>query len=1164
MKPITINLPIKGLAKAHAHPVKIISLFILLCLLLCVKGEAQFLLLDDMEGNGPCSGRWDYYAGNTSTGKVEFGVPNPSATGLNTSSLVAKFTKDTTCFEWMVAGCSLPDSFNLRANTVFKLLVYSNVKEDVLFKLQPGSNYNKAVYFTYRIKNINTWEEATFDFQSVRTRTDLNRIEVHFIDGRKANGILYFDLVQGPNPVTITLADAKVAMGQEHGTVLQAQVHTNTFKSVLNKANWKAQLPPGVTIDSLHRVNDSTVNITLAGNSTVNYSRYELKLSIAGSELDSTGAAEFIAQGHVVFEGNPNYTLIFDDEFNGAGMPDLSKWTVDPRPKGWINGEQQVYTDTSYDNARLRNGSLVITGKKDYPNYNTTEPWSSARLITQNKMDFRYGKVEVRARLPRAHGSWPAIWLMPTSSVYGAWPKSGELDIMEHVGNHFGTVLSTVHTQNNNWTNGGHLSASKFIPDVDTAFHVYALEWSEDSLRFTYDSVACYTYVNPKTDWKDWPFDQKFYVILNLAIGGGMGGAITDADWPDSMLVDYVRVYQKGLGAPVLDSMVVTPASRTYVSGKKFQYTAKIFDQNGRPLSVTPTWSITGNGNTVTSGGLATILSPGVITATAVYNSDTLSASANASIRAANYKPVPARIEAEAFDYSNTCCTETAQDTSGVLDVSYIGSGSFMEYDIQAPWTGSYRIQLRVAVNTASSVNVMMGDTLLTTIQLPASGGWQNWITVTSAPFQMPGGKRTLLLQSASSGWNFNWLNVIRAVDVSLSRIVVTPDSNSVFVGARKLFKAAAYGSDSSRLDLPFTWSVPSRAGMMDAKGVFSASDTPGLYQVRAAYNSKNGYAKIRVLALPQLASIKVIPDSLTLPFGASQQYTAKGYDQYDSAFTFTGATWSVTGTGNTVTQTGAVTTSTNPGTYSVTAVKDSISGSAIFSTGYGCTFNKRYEAESSSSHSTVPTLETTTDTSGGQDFTGLAYNNWFGYSTIAIPVRGRYNVSFRISTTAAAKVNLGNSGITYGIISLPNTNGQWATITDTMTLPAMSYVNVIVQQGTFKFNWFAVDNCAVPPAAGPNNAAGTMRTPVPREMEKTLAVRVYPNPTSGAITIETGSQHYHTMKLLDMSGRLLRQWSVPAGNTRFSKDLGSLPDGNYLLNLEGESGPVFIQIIKL
>ncbi|AXY74313.1 T9SS C-terminal target domain-containing protein [Paraflavitalea soli] len=1164
MKKITINLPIWGGATLLPLLTRTFTLFLLFCLLLCSKGQAQFLLLDDMEGHGPCSGRWTFYAGNTTTGKVEFNIPNPAVTGLNTSSHVARFTKDTTSFEWMSASCSLPDSFDLSTNSVFKMLVRSNVIEDVMFKLQPGTNYSKAVFLTYRIKNINTWEEAVFDFKSVKNRTDFNTIVVQFIDGRKANGILHFDLVQSPDRVNITLADTRIVMGQEQGAVIQATIHKNTFDSVLNKSNWTAQLPSGVTIDSLQRVNDTTVNVVLAGNSLANYSRFTLRLTIAGSELAGPAAAQYLALGNVVFEGNPNYTLIFEDHFNGTGLPDLTKWTVDPRPKGWINGEQQVYTDTSYDNARVRNGSLVITGKKDYPNYNTTEPWSSARLITRNKVDFRYGKVEVRARLPRARGSWPAIWLMPTTESYGAWPKSGEIDIMEHVGNNFGTVLSTVHTQNNNWTNGGHLSASKLIPDVDTVFHVYALEWSEDSLRFTYDGVKVYTYVNPKTDWKDWPFDQKFHIILNVAIGGGMGGAITEANWPDSMLVDYVRVYQKGLGTPVPDSIVVSPANRAIVAGRKYQYTAKIFDQNDFPMSLTPVWSITGSGNTITAGGLACIHSPGIVTATVSYNGDTLSATANVTTRVANFKPVPARIEAEAFDYSNTTRTEPVLDTSGVLNVSFIGATSFMEYDIEAPWTGSYRLQLRVAVNTASTVKVMMGDTLLTTMTLPASGGWQNWVTVTSAPFQMPGGKKTLLIQAATSGWNFNWLKVVRATDVSLSRIVVSPDSTSVFVGGKKPFKAAAYGSDSSRFDIPFTWSVPAAGGVMDYKGVFTASYTPGGYLVKASYNSMSGYGKVKVLAAPQLASIKVVPDSLTVPFGASQQYTTKGFDQYGSAFAFTGPAWSVSGTGNSVTQAGALTAGMEPGTFTITAVKDSISGSAIFTTGYGCTFNKRYEAEISTSRSPQPTLEPTTDTSGGQNFTGLGYNHWFGYSVLAIPVRGKYNVSFRVLTTAPAKVKLANSGITYGIISLPNTNGQWATITDTMTLPAISYANVIVYQGTFKFNWFAINNCAVAPAPDTTASSLTMKSAISGDSEAPLAFRVYPNPVRDMITIEQGRHHYHTMKLLDMNGRLLRQWNVPAGNARFSKSLGNLPGGNYMLHLEGTSAPASIKIVKL
>lgn len=1164
MKYLTIALA-KGTLIAIPASVRFYSVLLFVLISFCGNLQAQFLLLDDMEGNGPCSGRWDFYAGNTTTGKVQFGVPNPAPGGLNTSSKVAKFIKDTTSFEWMTAGCSLPDSFDLHGNTVFKMLVYSNVIDDVMFKLQPGTNYNKAVFFTYRIKNINTWEEATFNFQSVRNRTDLNRLEVHFMDGKKASGILHFDLVQGPDPASITLGNTNILMGQEQGAVIPALVHGNTFKNVLDKSKWTARFPSGVFIDSLHRVNDTTVNITLGGNSSENYSRYDLQLTIAGSELDSSGAAQYIAKGNVVFQGNPNYTLIFADEFNGQGLPDLTKWTVEPRPKGWINGEQQVYTDTSYDNARVRNGCLVITGKKDYPNYNTTEPWSSARLVTQNKVDFKYGKVEVRAKLPRARGSWPAIWLMPTTSAYGAWPQSGEIDIMEHVGNNFGTVLSTIHTQNSNWTNGGHSSGSRIMPDVDSVFHTYGMEWTEDSIMFTFDGTKNYTYVNPKTTWRDWPFDQKFHVILNVAIGGGMGGSITEADWPDSMLVDYVRVYQKGIGTPVPDSMIISPASRAYVPGKKQQYSARIFDQNNFPMNLTPVWTITGTGNSITPGGLATIVTPGIVTARAGLDGDTITATSNVTTRAANYKRVPARIEAEAFDYSNTCCTEPVQDTSGVLNVSYIASTTFLEYDLDTPWTGSYRLQLRVAVNSAADVKVMIGDTLLTTIHLPASGGWQNWITVTSAPFQVPGGRRTLVLQSTASGWNFNWLKVIRATDVALSRITVTPDSTSVFVKARKQFKAAAYGNDSSRMDLPFTWSVIPKGGVMDYKGVITASDTPGVYYVNAHYNSMIGRAKIKVLALPRLASIKVLPDSLTLPFGASQQYTAQGYDQYGAPFAFTGATWSVTGTGNTVSSTGIVTAGAPAGYYTVTAVKDSLSGSAVFSPGYGCTFKKRIEAEVTNSYSNKPTLEPTTDTSGGTNLTGLAYNQWFGYSNLGIPVKGKYNVSLRVLTTAPAKARLNNSGVIYGTINIPNTNGQWATITDTVTLPAISYFNIAVYQGTFKFNWFALDNCAVDPGtAGLNVLAVAAPEVDDSKLNKDTQLKVYPNPVKEMLTVELPDHQFRTMKLLDMNGRQLRQWVIPVGSRKIIKNINGIPAGTYFIRLEGTNAPASVKIIKL
>jgi len=1047
---------------------KISTLFVLFMLLLCSYVNAQYILLDDMEGNGSCSGRWTYYAGPGATGKVEFGVANPAPGGLNTSPLVAKFSKDTTCFEYMSAGCNMTQPFDLLSGSTFKMLVYSTTTDEIMFKLQPGTDYTKAVFFTYKVSQVNRWEVASFNFQSVSTRADFNRIEVHYIDGKKAKGTLYFDLVQAPNPKSITLTDTRVPMGQEHGVVLQARLYGDTFKPSLTTANWTAaNLPAGVSIGSVQRLNDTTATITLSGNSPLNYSRTTLQLSVSGQELVNPNTPVYNAKGNVIFEGNPNWTMIYNDEFNVDGVPDKTKWTVEARPKGWINGEQQVYTDSTHDNARIKNGRLVITGKKDFPNGNTTEPWSSARVISQGKMDFLYGKVEVRAKLPRARGSWPAIWLMPTTSAYGGWPKSGEIDIMEHVGNNFGNVLSTVHTQNNNWTNGGHLSASRQIPDADTAWHVYKLEWSADTLRFIYDSTVCYTYANPHTDWKDWPFDQKFHVILNVAIGGGMGGNITEADWPDSMLVDYVRVYQKGLGTPLLDSIAVTPADQLTLPGRTLQYTAKAFDQDGRTMAISPVWSVTGAGNNITAAGLATIQTAGVITATATIDTVTKSGQTNVNVRPTNYKLIPARIEAESFDNSNTCCTETTADTSGNLNVSYIGVNTWMEYDINVPAAASYRIQFRVAVSTASSLKVLLDTTTLSTIALPASGGWQNWITVTSAPINLAAGQQTIRIQANTSGWNFNWINIIPANAVTVSKIVVTPDSSTVMVGQTKQFTATAYDQYNNYLVMAPAplWFVTGTGNTISSTGLLTAGVT-GTWSVTAAVsNTKFGKATVKMIPIPVLTRIALAPDSATVPPGAAHQFSATGYDQFDSVMTIMPRpVWTVTGTGNAVDTTGIFTAGNTTGNYTLTATAGAVSKTAPVKVEYGCTVNEKYEAESSSNVAAGPYLQACTDIGGGQNFAGLAVGHYFAYNTLNVPVAGKYTVSVRVSTTAPAQLKVGHSGLTFGVINLPNTNGAWQTIKAVITLPALTYTGIHVVSGTFKFNWFSIDNCATPP----------------------------------------------------------------------------------------------------
>ncbi|SEW53470.1 carbohydrate-binding protein [Chitinophaga arvensicola] len=1140
---------------------KISTLLVVWCMLLCSQLHAQYLLLDDMEGHGPASGKWTYYAGNTTTGKVQFGVPNPNPSGLNTSTLVAKFTKDTSCFEYMSASCSLKDSFNLSSNSTFKMLIYSNVQEEIMFKIQPGTNYSKAVFFTYKPTRVNQWEEATFNFQSVKNRTDFNTIAIQFIDGKKANGILYFDFVQAPNPTNITLKDTTIRMGSENGAILTAKVNGGAWRSTLTASNWvTSNLPPGVTIGSVQRVNDSIARITLSGNSAANYSRTTLRLSVAGTELDSANVAAYTAKGNVTFEGNPNWTLVFADEFNTNGIPDASKWTVDPRPKGWINGEQQVYTDTTHDNARIRDGRLVLTGKKDFPTGNTTEPWSSARLITQGKFDFLYGKVEVRAKLPRARGSWPAIWLMPTTSAYGGWPKSGELDVMEHVGNNFGTVLSTIHTQNRNWTNVGGISNTKKLMDADTTYHVYSMEWEPDTIRFFYDTSRILTYANPHTDWKDWPFDQKFHLILNLAIGGGMGGSIAEADWPDSMVVDYARIYQKGLGTPVLDNIVVTPADLSFLAGKQQQYTAKAFDQNGYPIAITPVWSITGAGNTITATGLATLNSSGKVTATATVDTTTKTGAANVNGRPANYKNVPVKIQAENFDNSNACCTEATADIGGGLDVSYIGAGTWFEYDLNVPRADTYRIQFRVAVNSIASLKIQLDSTLLQTVNLPASGGWQKWITVTSAPIRLEQGQQTIKIVSNKDGWNFNWLSIFRADSITLSRILVKPDSVTLNMGQTQQFTATGQGQDSSTFVITPVWTVSGPgSSSISANGLFTASAT-GNYLVQATAGAIRDTAIVRVITPPALTRIVIIPDSITVPLRASQQFVVKGYDQRDSIFIFK-PVWSTTASGNTIDTNGVFTADNAPGTYSVTASGGTLSATAVVTTGYTCTVNDKYEAESASNRATGPVLGTTTDVGSGQDFTNLKVNDWFAYSTLNVPVKGRYTISLRVWSTAASTAWIGHSGFNFGTITIPSTGGTWKTVKATITLPALSYTGIHVGSGSFRFNWFSIDNCAIDSSIA-RMAFGKPEVPV--ENADTQKLLPYPNPTNGMLTINLNNTSYRLLTLTDIRGNILGQWIIPKGEKQLSKDISSLAGGTYILKLEGGNKTKTFKIVKL
>jgi beta-glucanase (GH16 family) len=232
--------------------------------------------------------------------------------------------------------------------------------------------------------------------------------------------------------------------------------------------------------------------------------------------------------------------LVWSDEFETAGAPDSSKWDYSTGGNGWGNAEVQNYTNT-------RENSFVKDGKLTLRAINSGGSWTSARLKTQYKAEWTYGYIEIRAKLPKGVGTWPAIWMLPSFDKYGGWPRSGEIDIMEHVGFDKDMVHTTAHTQAFNHKKGTQKNAHAVVAGATSGFHVYGVEWKQDHLQWFVDGKPFYRFDKPEgATVEEWPFDIPFHLIMNVAIGGGWGGqkGIDKRLKTADMVVDYVRVYQ--------------------------------------------------------------------------------------------------------------------------------------------------------------------------------------------------------------------------------------------------------------------------------------------------------------------------------------------------------------------------------------------------------------------------------------------------------------------------------------------------------------------------------------------------------------------------------------------------------------------------------------------
>lgn len=303
--------------------------------------------------------------------------------------------------------------------------------------------------------------------------------------------------------------------------------------------------------------NSELISVTKDG-SPLRAGKHEIKIHATGGQVEIDWFKFIPMKAHTntpviltqKMEQNDwsEWRLVWSDEFEGSGLPDDSKWTYNVGNWGWGNNEPQYYTDKRMENARLENGTLVIEAQKNDGGHD----WTSARLTTQGKQSFLYGKIEFRAKVPVGKGTWTAGWLLGDEYIDElSWPYCGEIDVLECVGYEIddstgdGLNHATCHARAYYFKQNNQIGSESEVSNMNGEFHTYAIEWYPDVIYGLLDGKRYYTY-DKNSNELEWPFFKPQNIILNLAVGGGWGGAQgIDEQWDShQFILDYVRVYE--------------------------------------------------------------------------------------------------------------------------------------------------------------------------------------------------------------------------------------------------------------------------------------------------------------------------------------------------------------------------------------------------------------------------------------------------------------------------------------------------------------------------------------------------------------------------------------------------------------------------------------------
>jgi len=245
--------------------------------------------------------------------------------------------------------------------------------------------------------------------------------------------------------------------------------------------------------------------------------------------------------------GGAAWKLVWSDEFETDGPPDDDVWAYDIGNWGWGNNEPQYYTENRLENARVENGCLIVEARKDRPDGG----WSSARLTTRGRVSFLYGRLEFRAKTTTGRGNWAAVWMLGDSYRDEiSWPYCGEIDILENVGREIddktgdGKAHFSCHTRAHYFKDNSHISTTKEIPALGNRFHDYALEWTPESVQIFFDGEHVYTYDKQGSE-REYPFNEPQNLVINMAMGGGMGGEIDPSLTRERLEIEYIRLYAR-------------------------------------------------------------------------------------------------------------------------------------------------------------------------------------------------------------------------------------------------------------------------------------------------------------------------------------------------------------------------------------------------------------------------------------------------------------------------------------------------------------------------------------------------------------------------------------------------------------------------------------------